>query len=411
MELIKGTEPRLRFPNFKENWKEYKLYELLVEHKIRNKDNEVVEVFSVAKVKGVVNQIEHLGRSYASDNISNYKVVNPYDVVYTKSPTANYPFGIIKQNRTNRTGVVSVLYGVFKPKNRYIGSLLHYYFSSSINIYNYLVPVVNIGAKNTMNVGNSDFLNGFKLSLPTNELEQKKVSIFFYDYENYIKLLNNKLALLIKYRNAVVEKIFSQEIRFKADSGSSFPVWREMKVSEIFEKYSNPVNVVLNEKYKEIGIRSHGKGIFHKESKTGDEIGNKRVFWLKEELFILNIVFAWEGAVAKTSKNEVGMIASHRFPTFKAKDSILNLDFILAFFKTRKGLHLLQLASPGGAGRNKTLGKADFDNLKILIPDIKEQNKIADFIIELDLNIKSLKKQIDKAKKYKNGLLQQMFCN
>ena len=103
------------------------------------------------------------------------------------------------------------------------------------------------------------------------------------------------------------------------------------------------------------------------------------MFWLKEDLFILNIVFAWEGAVAKTSKNEIGMIASHRFPTFKAKDSILNLDFILSFFKTKMGLHLLQLASPGGAGRNKTLGKADFDNLKILIPRHQRTNKNSRF--------------------------------
>lgn len=411
MELKKDIEPKLRFPAFKEDWKEYKLYEILVEHKTRNKNNDVIEVFSVAKTKGVINQIEHLGRSYASDNISNYKVVYPYDIVYTKSPTASYPFGIIKQNTTNRTGVVSVLYGVFKPKNKYLGSLLHYYFSSSINIYNYLVPVVNIGAKNTMNVGNSDFLNGFKLRLPTSELEQKKISTFLFKYENYIKLLDKKLLLLNKYRNSVVEKIFSQEIKFKADDGSSFPEWSKKKVSEIFEKYSNPVNVEINESYKEIGIRSHGKGIFHKERKTGNDLGKKRVFWLKEDLFILNIVFAWEGAVAKTSKNEIGMIASHRFPTFKAKDSILNLDFILSFFKTKMGLHLLQLASPGGAGRNKTLGKADFDNLKILIPDIKEQIKIADFILELDLNINSLKKQINKANKYRNGLLQQMFCN
>jgi len=411
MKSTKYMKPKLRFPNFKDDWQEYKLSEILVEHKTRNKNNDVKEVFSVAKTKGVINQIEHLGRSYASDNISNYKVVYPFDIIYTKSPTASYPFGIIKQNTTNRTGVVSVLYGVFKPKNKSLGSLLHYYFSSSINIYNYLVPLVNIGAKNTMNVGNSDFLNGVKLKLPSNELEQKKISSFLFEYENYIKLLDRKLTLLNKYRNNVVEKIYSQEIRFKAVDGNSFPEWRKRKISEIFEKYSNPVNVSEDENYKEIGIRSHGKGIFHKESKTGKDLGKKRVFWLKEDLFILNIVFAWEGAVAKTSKNEIGMIASHRFPTFEAKKSITNLDFILSFFKTKKGLHLLQLASPGGAGRNKTLGKADFDNLKILIPDLREQIKIAEFILEMDMNIKILKKQINKATKYKNGLLQQMFCN
>ena len=93
------TQPVLRFPNFKEEWKPVKLNEILKEHKTRNTKSEYDEVFSVAKEKGVINQIEHLGRSYASDDITNYKVVFPNDVVYTKSPTAGFPFGIIKQNK------------------------------------------------------------------------------------------------------------------------------------------------------------------------------------------------------------------------------------------------------------------------------------------------------------------------
>ena len=94
-----NTKPVLRFPEFKEDWKPVQLKEILKEHKSRNTKNQVEEVFSVAKEKGVINQIEHLGRSYASDDISNYKVVYTNDVVYTKSPTAGFTFGIIKQNK------------------------------------------------------------------------------------------------------------------------------------------------------------------------------------------------------------------------------------------------------------------------------------------------------------------------
>ena len=136
-----NTNPVLRFPEFNEEWKPVQLKEILKEHKSRNTKNQFEEVFSVAKEKGVINLIEHLGRSYASDEISKYKVVNPNDVVYTKSPTAGFPFGIIKQNKLDRIGVVSVLYAVFKPKNVELGLLLDYYFSSEIKTYNYLVPL------------------------------------------------------------------------------------------------------------------------------------------------------------------------------------------------------------------------------------------------------------------------------
>lgn len=192
--MIKSNvnNPRLRFPNFKDDWKKFQLKDVLVEHKSRNSKSEFDEVFSVAKEKGVINQIEHLGRSYASDNITNYKVVFPDDIVYTKSPTAGFPFGIIKQNKIDRTGVVSVLYAVFKPQNKYLGLLLDYYFSLPVNTYNYLVPLVHKGAKNTMNIGNEDFLKGAKISFPSEVLEQQKITDFFISIDERIEQLKEK---------------------------------------------------------------------------------------------------------------------------------------------------------------------------------------------------------------------------
>lgn len=403
------TNPNLRFPNFKEDWKQVKLNEVLKEHKTRNSKLEYNEVFSVAKEKGVINQIEHLGRSYASDDISNYKVVFPNDVIYTKSPTAGFPFGIIKQNKMNRTGVVSVLYAVFKPKNSEIGLLLDFYFSSKVNTYNYLVPIVHIGAKNTMNIGNEDFLNGRKIALPINTDEQKKINSFFRSVDERLIQLRTKSKLLEDYRKSIIQKIFSQELKFKDDSGKPFPQWKEMEVKKILKRYSEPVIVDSEKYYSQIGIRSHGKGIFYKEPVQGKILGNKRVFWIKEDLLTLNIVFAWERAIAKTSKNEIGMIASHRFPMYKPVDAVLDLDYILYFFLTPRGKYYLELASPGGAGRNKTLGQTEFENLKFKIPSFNEQLKISSFLNSIDKQIEFVTQQIEQSVKFKDGILQNMF--
>lgn len=403
------TNPNLRFPNFKEDWKQVRLNEVLKEHKTRNSKQEYSEVFSVAKEKGIINQIEHLGRSYASDDITNYKVVFPNDVVYTKSPTAGFPFGIVKQNKINRTGVVSVLYAVFKPKNIEIGLLLDFYFSSKVNTYNYLVPIVHIGAKNTMNIGNEDFLNGRKIALPINTNEQKKINSFLCSVDERLNQLRTKSKLLEDYRKSIIQKIFSQELKFKDDSGKPFPQWKEMEVKKILKRYSDPVIVDSEKYYSQIGIRSHGKGIFYKEPVQGKTLGNKRVFWIKEDLLTLNIVFAWERAVAKTSKNEIGMIASHRFPMYKPVDGVLDLDYILYFLLTPRGKYYLELASPGGAGRNKTLGQTEFENLKFKIPSFKEQLKISSFLNSIDKQIEIVTQQIEQSVKFKDGLLQNMF--
>lgn len=203
---------KIKFKNKKgeyyTEWKKVKLKDLLSEHKVRNTQGKFTEVFSVAKEKGVINQIEHLGRSYASDDISNYKVVFPNDVVYTKSPTAGFPFGIIKQNKTDRTGVVSVLYAVFKPKHAYIGLLLDYYFSSWVNTFNYLNPIVNKGAKNTMNINNDAFLSGLKILFPTDIEETQKITEFIKLVDRKFELINKQTELLQEYKNGFLQNIF-----------------------------------------------------------------------------------------------------------------------------------------------------------------------------------------------------------
>ena len=135
--------------------------------------------------------------------------------------------------------------------------------------------------------------------------------------------------------------------------------WSRRKITEILERVAKPVSPQENTKYREIGIRSHGKGIFHKDPVTSLDLGNKRVFEVIPNSFVVNIVFAWEQAVAKTTENEIGFIASHRFPQFQPKNNSCDIDYLLYLFKTSKGKHLLGLASPGGAGRNKTLGQKE----------------------------------------------------
>jgi type I restriction enzyme S subunit len=185
--------------------------------------------------------------------------------------------------------------------------------------------------------------------------------------------------------------------------------WEENKISEIFERVVNPVDVDEKETYQELGIRSHGKGIFHKEPKLGAKIGNKRVFWVKENTFIVNIVFAWEQAVAKTTEKEAGLIASHRFPMYEPVKNVLDLDFILYFFLRKKGKYVLELASPGGAGRNKTLGQKVFADTEITIPKFQEQAKIAKFLRLNEEILNILKKKKEKLEVYKIGVMRKIF--
>lgn len=185
--------------------------------------------------------------------------------------------------------------------------------------------------------------------------------------------------------------------------------WSRRKLAEILYRIVDPVEVDPTDIYQEIGIRSHGKGIFHKEPVQGEKLGNKRVFWVKSDCLIVNIVFAWEQAVARTTKEEVGKIASHRFPMYRPKDNAADVDFLTYYFKTPHGKRLLGLASPGGAGRNKTLGQKEFGNIGLLLPTGIEQQKIARILSTWDKAIATVEKLIENSKAQKKALMQQLL--
>src|SRR5690606_15428732 len=147
----------------------------LSEHKLKSTGKE--EVYSVSVHKGLINQIEHLGRSFAAESTDHYNLVRPWDVVYTKSPTGDFPYGIIKQSRVDKNVIVSPLYGVFTPETSELGYMLNIYFESKINVYNYLHPIIQKGAKNTINITNGTFLSKV-LKLPVSQKEQKQIGKF-----------------------------------------------------------------------------------------------------------------------------------------------------------------------------------------------------------------------------------------
>ena len=182
--------------------------------------------------------------------------------------------------------------------------------------------------------------------------------------------------------------------------------WIRVKLSDCLARVERPVNVVQDKHYTQIGIRSHGKGVFHKESVTGEELGNKAVYWVEPDCFVLNIVFAWEQAIGKTTASEAGMIASHRFPMYRPKKELIDIDYLIYFFMTKRGKDVLDAASPGGAGRNRTLGQKTFLNSNIVLPPVAEQRKIADILSAQDKVIELKTKLLEEKKRLKKYLCQ-----
>ena len=156
----------------KGNWQKTELSKVLQERTEKNING--YTVCSVSVSQGVINQIEYLGRSFAAKETSHYNVVKYGDIVYTKSPTGDFPYGIVKRSYIKNAVAVSPLYGVYKPINDNIGVILHFYFMQPNNAFNYLHPLIQKGAKNTINITNTRFLEN---SIPLPKTEDEAVYI------------------------------------------------------------------------------------------------------------------------------------------------------------------------------------------------------------------------------------------
>ncbi|MBL6938118.1 MAG: restriction endonuclease subunit S [Alphaproteobacteria bacterium] len=134
-----------------------------------------------------------------------------------------------------------------------------------------------------------------------------------------------------------------------------------------------PIAVDPDGSYPELGVRSFGKGTFRKPSLSGIEVGSKRLFEIHEGDLLFNIVFAWEGAVAVASAADHGRLGSHRFLTCVPDPRRATSNFLLYYFLTLEGTERLGAASPGGAGRNRTLGLKGLESIVVPAPSLDAQ--------------------------------------
>ena len=229
-------EPRCFLGSFDFSWEQRKLSHFLEVSSEKNTDNLYTkdDVLSVSGDFGVVNQIEFQGRSFAGASVSNYGVVHTGDVVYTKSPLKANPYGIIKANK-GKNGIVSVLYGVYHTRENANADFIQMYFEQDARLNNYLRPLVNKGAKNTLLISDTDALEGEVCLAPTFD-EQKAIGQFFDFLDNLITLHQRKCALLFSPFQALISMMFTT---------STFS-WEQRKLGDISEIKTGPFGSTLH---------------------------------------------------------------------------------------------------------------------------------------------------------------------
>jgi len=263
--------------------------------------------------------------------------------------------------------------------------------------------VRRINSSSTLGALYKDDVKALKLPIPPLP-EQQKIAEILSTWDEAIANCKNTINSLKTRNKGLAQQLLTGKKRLSGFSEK----WGLKPLNDLLIYTPREVDKP-NETFLALGLRSHGKGVFHKPDFDPNAIAMTKLFEVKENDLVVNITFAWEQAIAIASKEDEGGLVSHRFPTYvfnpKTATHLYFKFFVLqSFFKS-----MLELISPGGAGRNRVMSKKDFLKLEVKVPTIEEQITIAQVLETANQELKSYETKLEALQLQKKGLMQQLL--
>jgi type I restriction enzyme S subunit len=291
-------------------------------------------------------------------------------------------------------------YPIWPTGNNSRQYLFHYLLSVK-----FLQQSIPVSLRTGMPKINRQDLNLLYVILPTNP-EQKKIAKILSTWDAAIEQTRKLIDAKKRLKKALMQQLLSGKTKpegFEKDS------WNIVPFGKLVSPVSRPV-AKPEKPYLSIGLRSHCKGTFHRYIDEPKKIMMDTLYKVESEDLIVNITFAWEGAIAFATENDSGGLVSHRFPTFRIKSKNANIEFVRNLILTKRFIWDLGLISPGGAGRNRVMNKKGFLKIKVHVPSKKSQEKIGQVLQAADNEITYLQKKLKALEKQKRGLMQKLLA-
>ncbi|HCX9380370.1 TPA: restriction endonuclease subunit S [Staphylococcus aureus] len=400
--------PELRFPGFEGEWEEKKVGELL---EFKNGLNKGKEYFgsgsSIVNFKDVFNN-----RSLNTNNLTgkvnvNSKELKNYsvekgDVFFTRTSEVigeiGYP-SVILNDPENTVFSGFVLRG--RPKSGI--DLINNNFKRYVFFTNsFRKEMITKSSMTTRALTSGSAINKMKVIYPVSAKEQRKIGDFFSKLDRQIELEEQKLELLQQQKKGYMQKIFSQELRFKDENSEDYPHWENSKIEKYFKERNERsdkgqmLSVTINS-----GIIKFSE-LDRKDNSSKDKSNYKVV---RKNDIAYNSMRMWQGASGRSNYNG---IVSPAYTVLYPTQNTSSL-FIGYKFKTHRMIHKFKINSQGLTSDTWNLKYKQLKNINIDIPVLEEQEKIGDFFKKMDILISKQKIKIEILEKEKQSFLQKMF--
>lgn len=405
--------PQLRFAGFEREWDNLPLSAYLTTSHDKNKDESysAYDVMSVSREFGVVNQIEYQGRSFAGASLTGYGVAKRDDVIYTKSPLRDQPYGIIKTSNIE-SGIVSALYAIYHPADTVYPQFVQTYFDSDDRLNDYLRPLVHKGAKNTLNIGDDEALNGY-VHFPQRD-EQIQITSTINSIDRKIQQQRELCDKLRRLKSSLLDKLFPKagcnvpEMRLEGFEGE----WNTVSLSEITsrikrknENLESELVMTISSQY---GLIDQLK--FFNKSVAGADLTNYYLMYNGEYAYnkSYSAGFPW-GSVKRLDRYDKGIV-SNLYIVFSLYG--IDSDFFSTYFMTNRWFNQLSMVAKEGARNHGLLNVSadDFLNLKIQVPQQEEEaSEIGRIIKKYDILIELNEAKLAKLRTLKSAMLDKLF--
>lgn len=303
-------------------------------------------------------------------------------------------------NLSGRYGVYVSLTHI-RPNNSLNNHYLKYYLNSAKGRKQAENGVVQGGGVPNLNV---KVVEKFNIPLTSIE-EQTKIANFLTAVDEKIAQLSQKCELLAQFKKGVMQQIFSQELRFKDDKGQDFPEWEEKAFNHFLSLpvRERPLTVSRS---KLLSVKMHMNGVVQNEN-TGTLSLGANYFIRKSGQFIYGKQNVFNGAFGLVPKELNGYLSSTDVPSLDIDQNIINPAYFLYYIGRRE--YYTNLESIASGSGSKRVHEEKFMSIRINLPSLREQIKIANFLTAIDDKLRHTQDQLAAAKQYKQGLLQQMF--
>ncbi|HDG5555198.1 restriction endonuclease subunit S [Staphylococcus epidermidis] len=378
--------PELRFPEFKNEWSKLTMNDFLMEDKQygTQKDTNFPIVTSSRQGLYIQNKYFEGDRSFANKNVTFSIVPINYFTYRHMSDDDIFKFNI---NKFNTPILVSKEYPVFTVKNTFSQNFIFYELNNNIRFLKFCRIQKKGGTRTRLYFKN---LLQYQTYFPNYE-EQQKIGVFFYKLDQQIELEEKKLELLEQQKRGYMQKIFSQQLRFKDEKGNDYPKWILKKFEEIFKVVPSKKYQIKSSEIEDnasIPVIDQGQNLILGFSNNKEKVFND---------FKNVIIYGDHTTVIKRSDKPFIIGGDGvKLLTSKVDSDISYLYNALQYFNVK---------SEGYKRHFSILKNKDF----YISTSIEEQKKIANIFNKLDKYIEKQFAKVELLKQRKQGLLQKMF--